>query len=173
MPIVKEETNEEPIVEKTITPVEPLTPIVKNTTQQEETRKCPRGQNTCYAGSYHYCASACAVTSLFFDSDFHLHLERDGTRNPIVDIVLSQGQPCVFNSEQPTDTRRQNYLLYMPGWKTGCEKEIQGVSKSQDFTEVDNSPDISEYDLVQDNGLEPQLEKLINFRIPKLKDYQM
>jgi hypothetical protein len=80
--------------------------------EQIERKKCAKGEKSCSLGMYQYCSKQCAVTGLYFDSNYDLQLERDQDKNPIVDIKLSEGSPCLFNELDNTDDRHQNYLLY-------------------------------------------------------------
>jgi len=61
----------------------------------------------------------------------------------------------------------------MSGWEDGCDKDVNDVTLSQTYYEVDNSPDISEHQLFESNGLIEPLEKLVHFKIEKLEDYKM
>lgn len=59
----------------------------------------------------------------------------------------------------------------MDGWKSGCTKEVNGIQYSQSYVEVPGTPEISEYDIFEVNGLVPDLEKLLNFELDPLKSY--
>ena len=61
----------------------------------------------------------------------------------------------------------------MPGWYSGCDTEIDGEIYSTSFQPVSGFKSISELDLYKSNGLIKPLEKLINFNIPALKNYNM
>lgn len=61
----------------------------------------------------------------------------------------------------------------MPGWFTGCDTDIGGEIYSASFQPVSGFKNISEFDLYSSNGFIKPLEKLINFNIPALKNYNM
>lgn len=61
----------------------------------------------------------------------------------------------------------------MPGWYSGCDTEIGGEIYSASYQPVSGFKSISEYELYNSNGLIKPLEKLINFNIPALKNYNM
>lgn len=61
----------------------------------------------------------------------------------------------------------------MPGWQDGCTKEINGTAYSNQYSLVENSPHLDEYSLFEANGIMPSLEKLINLKTEKMKDYKM
>ena len=61
----------------------------------------------------------------------------------------------------------------MPGWYSGCDTEIGGEIYSASYQPVSGFKSISEYELYTSNGLIKPLEKLINFNIPALKNYNM
>ena len=102
-----------------------------------------------------------------------MQLDRTPGPNPVIDIKLSEGPPCIFNSDQNTDKAHQYYVLCMPGWYTGCDTEIGGEIYSASYQTVSGFKNISEYELYNSNGLIKPLEKLINFNIQALKNYNM
>jgi hypothetical protein len=96
-------------------------------------------------GYHKYCAEHCAVTAISFTDEHEVVLERNSQENPLIDLKLSEGPPCLFPNQHNSDPRRQDYLLYMSGWEDGCDHDINGVVHSQTFYEADNSPDITEH----------------------------
>lgn len=100
-------------------------------------------------------------------------LNRTPGPNPVIDVKLSEGEPCIFNSDSNTNNTRQEYLLCMPGWSAGCDTEIGGQIYSQSFELVSGFKNITEFEVYKSAGLIKDLEHLINFNIQALKNYKM
>ena len=59
---------------------------------------CPVGQQGDWV-----CADVCPITNLAFSATGVVELDRTPGPNPLIDVKLSEGPPCIFNSDQNTD----------------------------------------------------------------------
>jgi hypothetical protein len=104
------------------------------TDKKSDTSNATCASNSCQIFNKTVCAKDCPVTNLefknitkpgYFGTDstkLVLDIDRSFNADPLIDMSVSEGPPCLFENEVNSNPDKQNYKLMDKHWYQKCSK---------------------------------------------------
>lgn len=123
--------------------------------------------------------SECPLMDLAYDLNTNELVKKvqNGNQFPLVGLTVSQGKPCIFSAERNSNSKKDNSDVYHPMLKEanfdGCLTEVEGRKLSTMWREIDQMPEVSEYDVIKDNDALKYLKYIPNWKATSYKDFNV